>query len=94
MTLSVQDTLVERVLRFAPRQGANATCVSGLQLYRFDRRNEPSYALYEPSVCFIVQGGKRVLIGDQVLNYGHMRHRGGSGCPNTELVSISGALRV
>lgn len=70
----VQDSLVERVLRLAPRQGANATCVPGLQLYRFDRPNEPLFALYEPSVCLIVQGSKRVLIGDQVLHYGPLRH--------------------
>lgn len=69
-----QDSLVERVLRLAPRQGANATCVPGLQLYRFDRPNEPLFALYEPSVCLIVQGSKRVLIGDQVLHYGPLRH--------------------
>jgi AraC-like DNA-binding protein len=74
MTLSAQDSLLERVLRLAPRQGANATCVPGLQLYRFDWPNEPLHALYEPSVCFIVQGSKRVLIGDQVLHYGPMRH--------------------
>jgi len=74
MTLIVQDSMVERVLRLAPRQGANATCVPGLQLYRFDRPNEPLFSLYEPSLCLIVQGSKRVLIGDQVLNYGPMRH--------------------
>jgi len=74
MTLIVQDSMVERVLRLAPRQGANATCVPGLQLYRFDRPNEPLFSLYEPSVCLIVQGSKRVLIGDRVLNYGPMRH--------------------
>jgi AraC-like DNA-binding protein len=74
MTLIVQDSMIERVLRLAPRQGANATCVSGLQLYRFDRPNEPLFALYEPSLCLIVQGSKRVLIGDQVFDYGPMRH--------------------
>lgn len=74
MTPIVQDSMVERVLRLAPRQGANATCVPGLQLYRFDRPNEPLFSLYEPSLCLIVQGSKRVLIGDQVLNYGPMRH--------------------
>lgn len=74
MTQPFQDSLVERVLRLSPRQGANATCIPGLQLYRFDRPNEPLHALYEPSVCLIVQGSKRVLIGDQMLHYGPMRH--------------------
>lgn len=74
MTQTVQESLVERVLRRAPKQGANATCIPGLQLYRFDRPNELLHALYEPSVCLIVQGSKRVLIGDQMLHYGPMRH--------------------
>jgi AraC-like DNA-binding protein len=71
---SINRALCEQVLRHAPRQGANATPIAGLQLYRFDRSNEPLYALYEPSVCLIVQGSKRVMIGDQVLHYGPMRH--------------------
>lgn len=74
MTPDSETSLIERVLRHAPRQGANPTCFSALQLYRFDRPYEPLHALYEPSVCFIVQGSKRVLIGDQVLHYGPMRH--------------------
>ena len=68
------DALCERVLRHAPRQGANPTAVAGLQLYRFDAPNEPLHALYEPSVCLIVQGAKRLLIGDAVLHYGPLRH--------------------
>jgi len=74
MMPSLQTPMVELVLRHAPKQGANATCIAGLQLYRFDRPYEPLHALYEPSVCLIVQGSKRVLIGDQILNYSPMRH--------------------
>ena len=67
-------SLRERVLRCAPRQGANATSIAGLQIYRFDQPNTPLQALYEPSVCLIVQGSKRVMIGSQMLRYGAMRH--------------------
>jgi AraC-like DNA-binding protein len=74
LTQDLHVSMLRRVQRHAPKQGANATCLSGLQLYRFDSPNEPLHALYEPSVCLIVQGSKRVLIGDQVLHYGPMRH--------------------
>lgn len=67
-------SLLDRVLRYAPRQGANATSIAGLQLYRCDEPNGPLQALYEPSVCLIVQGSKRVLIGSQMLRYGPLHH--------------------
>ena len=48
MTPDSETSLLERVLRHAPRQGANPTCFAALQLYRFDRPYEPLHALYEP----------------------------------------------
>ena len=36
----------------------------------FDRPSEPGWLVYDPVVCFVLQGSKQVFIGDQVLEYG------------------------
>ena len=43
--------------------------VPGLLLYRREHPSEPTSAIYEPTLCFVVQGTKRVLLGDSALTY-------------------------
>ena len=43
--------------------------VPGLTLYRRENPSEPKSAMYEPSLCFVVQGSKRVLLGEAPLTY-------------------------
>ncbi|HZC01394.1 MAG TPA: AraC family transcriptional regulator [Gammaproteobacteria bacterium] len=49
------------------------TAISGLSLSRRDAPTEPMSYMYEPSVCVIAQGVKRVLLGDDtyVLDVHH-----------------------
>ena len=49
--------------------GAHETVISRVKLFRFSTPTEPLHALHEPSICLVVQGKKRVLIGDQSLDY-------------------------
>lgn len=35
-----------------------------------DRPSEPGWLVYDPVVCFVLQGTKQVFVGDQVLEYG------------------------
>jgi hypothetical protein len=42
---------------------------SGLFLARLTKPAESSLALYQPALCFVVQGGKQVLVGEEVLRY-------------------------
>src|SRR6266568_8950208 len=45
------------------------TAVPGLSLFRRDAPTEPITGMYEPSICLIAQGAKRVLLGDDTYVY-------------------------
>lgn len=61
--------LAARIDRHAPGDGAHATCVSELTLFRASHRSEPVGVLYEPSLCLIAQGSKEVRLGDETYRY-------------------------
>jgi AraC-like DNA-binding protein len=66
--------LRDAVLRHAPADGAHATAMPGLRLFRYSNAGEKVSGLYEPSMCLIAQGSKRVLLGQHAIVYGPMRH--------------------
>ena len=67
-TQNNRDELLERMARALPEDGAReALC--GLFLARLTKPTESPLALYQPAFCFVVQGGKQVLVGDEVLWY-------------------------
>lgn len=41
-----------------------------LSVSTFDRPSEPGWLVYDPVVCFVLQGVKQVFIGDRMLEYG------------------------
>jgi len=49
--------------------GLNPAALPGLATARADRPTEPTQAVYEPAVCFVVQGAKRTLLADRVFDY-------------------------
>jgi AraC-like DNA-binding protein len=62
------------VMRHAPGDGVHTTAIDGLRLYRFSSPVVIGLALYQPSMCLLVQGSKRVLLGDQVHVYDTSHH--------------------
>lgn len=46
-----------------------ATAVPGLSLFRREEVTEPVSGMYEPSVCLVAQGAKRVQLGEDTLVY-------------------------
>src|SRR3546814_3666314 len=64
-----QAELAGRVARNTPAPGLNDTCVPGLALIRADAPSEPLPSAYHPSLCVVVQGRKRALLGDEVFVY-------------------------
>ncbi|SFB74229.1 AraC family transcriptional regulator [Tropicimonas isoalkanivorans] len=54
-------------LRHAGRQNA---ALPRLHVYRFDSPTDATALIYEPVACLVVQGRKRTLIGDDMLEYG------------------------
>ena len=47
----------------------HTTAVPGLSLFRRNEPTEPTSGMYEPSVCLVAQGAKRVLLGDDTYVY-------------------------
>jgi AraC-like DNA-binding protein len=67
------EALGQSIARWADNEGLLGTAISGLSLSRRDAPTEPMSYMYEPSVCVIAQGAKRVLLGDDtyVLDVHH-----------------------
>src|SRR5437588_9249048 len=65
---SNREELVERMARALPEDGAREA-LDGLFLARLTKPMESTLALYQPAFCFVAQGGKQVLVGEEVLRY-------------------------
>ncbi len=63
-----REELLERMARILPDDGALEP-LDGLFLARLTKPMESTLALYQPALCFVVQGGKQVLVGEEVLWY-------------------------
>jgi len=66
---SLRARLRSRLLAHLPEAGDHVSALPGLTLYRRDRPTEPASVLYEPSVAFVVQGRKRVVLGSDAYEY-------------------------
>ena len=67
------EALGRSIARWIDKEGLLMTAISALSLSRRDDPSEPTSYTYEPSICVIAQGVKRVLLGDDtyVLNPHH-----------------------
>lgn len=66
--------LKQAFLRHAQRDGIQVTAIKGLRLHRHSHPVALDIALYQPSVCLLIQGSKRVTLGDQAHVYDTKRH--------------------
>lgn len=62
--------LVSLVDQFTDAEGVNASAIPGLSFYKITNTNSTMPAVYEPSLCIIVQGRKDVLLGNNLYSYG------------------------
>lgn len=65
---SNREELLERMARALPDEGW-IEALEGLFLARVAKPMESPLALYQPAFCFVAQGGKQVLVGEEVLRY-------------------------
>src|SRR5215213_1537132 len=65
---SNREELLERMARVLPEDEA-LEALDGLFLARLSKPMESVNALHQPAFCFVVQGGKRVLLGEEVYRY-------------------------
>jgi len=72
---ALRASLAARVARFIPDTGLQQpTALPGLMLYRSDSLNGTVCGVYEPSVALILQGSKRVGLGDDTFVYDTRRY--------------------
>src|SRR5688572_15480758 len=67
------EALGKSIARWTDKGGLLVTAISALSLARRDAPTQPTSYMYEPSLCVIAQGAKRVLLGDDtyVLDVHH-----------------------
>lgn len=66
---SALGDLGKSIARWTEQGELHTTAVPGLSLFRRDEPTEPISGLYEPSICVIAQGAKRVILGDDTYVY-------------------------
>jgi len=64
-----RKALGESIARWTEKGEQHPSAVPGLSLFRRDAVTEPISGMYEPSICLVAQGSKRVLLGDDAYVY-------------------------
>ncbi len=63
------EKLRANIARWTEASEQYTTAVSGLSLYRSEKPTDPASGMYEPSICLVAQGAKRVLLGSDSYVY-------------------------
>ncbi|RYZ09912.1 MAG: AraC family transcriptional regulator [Myxococcales bacterium] len=66
----MSDGFVRTCLRYAPSSGTGETSIPQLKIVRSDRPLPRVPAVHRPSLCFVAQGAKEVVLGTHVYRYG------------------------
>jgi AraC-like DNA-binding protein len=61
--------LVTPLERHTGTDGGHETAIPELTLYRFSNPTEPAHVLQQPAVYVVVQGRKKVMVGDETYFY-------------------------
>jgi AraC-like DNA-binding protein len=64
------EALGKSIARWTDTGDKHVTAIPGLSLFQRDEPTQPESRMYEPRVCLITQGAKRVLLGDDTYVYG------------------------
>ncbi|MBE0405200.1 Transcriptional regulator, AraC family [Halomonas citrativorans] len=66
---SLLQQLSQVARRWAPLEELQDTAIAEVQLVRADAPTSFHCAVYEPCLCFVIQGSKTVLLGDKEIVY-------------------------
>lgn len=69
MNLHQREELSGIVARFSNGDGIHATAITGVNCIRFSKPNARLPSVYNPCLCVIVQGQKRVWLEDEIYDY-------------------------
>jgi AraC-like DNA-binding protein len=65
----IQHSLCRLISKWQQDTGDSDSAISGLSFFRRESVSEPAYCLIEPSIVFVVQGAKQIVIGDEFYTY-------------------------
>src|SRR5215213_2129936 len=65
---SNREELVERIAEALPKDGF-VDVFPDFRLARSSKPTEPVHAVYQPALCFVAQGRKQALLGEEVFRY-------------------------
>ena len=63
------EALAESIARWTGKSHHIETAIQGLGLWRREEPTQPLSGMYEPSICLVAQGAKRVVLGDDTYVY-------------------------
>ncbi len=63
------EALGKSIARWTDKGDLSVTAVQGLSLHQRHEPTEPISIMYEPRICMVAQGAKRVLLGDDTYIY-------------------------
>ena len=66
---SAIDALASGIARWTDKIERYDTAVPGFSLFRREEPTAPAGGMYEPSICMVAQGAKRVILGDDTYVY-------------------------
>lgn len=65
----VRSPLAENIARWTSNCDEYETAVPGLFFFRYTNPTEPRFGLYEPSICLVAQGAKKVHLENETFIY-------------------------
>jgi AraC-like DNA-binding protein len=65
---SNREEIVERIAQALPEDGV-VDVFQDFRLARSSKPTEPVHAVYQPAFCFVAQGRKQALLGEEVFRY-------------------------
>ncbi len=68
-TAAAVEMLGDRIASLTEDGELHVTAVPGLALFRRPEPTDPFTGMYEPSICLVAQGAKRVRLGDETYVY-------------------------
>lgn len=64
-----RSQIVDLIDKYYEEEGVRPTVIPGVHCLKMGKPGDRMPTVYQPSLCIIVQGKKRVLLGDEILHY-------------------------
>jgi len=70
----LRQQMLQPLLQTIQSNGLSETNIPGVKLYHSDGPTSATPTIYQPALCLLVQGSKRVWLGDEQLQYHELQY--------------------